>query len=98
MPGPHLADRAEDLDQLAGGKDPLQGDDDGTGWPLGGTVRFADLFRIVFGVEGVATVDDLRIVIDGERKAPCENAEIPKGYLVYSDGHDISVSQERTDG
>lgn len=77
---------------------PLHGGDDRQGWPLGGTVRFADLFRIVFGVDGVATVDDLRIVIDGERKAPCENAEIPKDYLVYSDGHDVSVSQERTDG
>lgn len=77
---------------------PLTGGEDGQGWPMGGTVRFADLFRIVFGVEGVATVDDLRIIIDGERLRPCENADVPKDYLVYSDGHDISVSAERTDG
>ncbi|MEA2338346.1 MAG: hypothetical protein QOE82_2353 [Thermoanaerobaculia bacterium] len=70
---------------------PLEGGDDGNGWPLGGTVRASDLFRQVFQVDGVATVEDLRIVIDGDEKGLCLNADIPKDYLVYSNGHDVSV-------
>jgi predicted phage baseplate assembly protein len=77
---------------------PLVGGEDQQGWPLGGTVRFSDLFRVVFQVDGVSTVDDLRIVIDGARKGRCENADIPKDYLVYSQGHDISVTLEATPG
>ena len=71
---------------------PLEGGNDGTGWPLGGTVRASDLFRVVFEVDGVATVEDLRIVIAGDEKGLCANAEIPKDYLVYSEGHDVSVT------
>jgi predicted phage baseplate assembly protein len=70
---------------------PLIGGDDGQGWPMGGAVRFSDLFRVAFQVDGVATVDDLRIVIDGLKKGRCENADIPKDFVVYTQGHDISV-------
>jgi len=76
---------------------PLTGGDDGQGWPLGGTVRFSDLFRKAFEVDGVATVDDLRIVIDGLKKGRCENAEIPKDFVVYTQGHDISVTTQTTE-
>ena len=75
---------------------PLEGGEDGQGWPLGGMVRASDLFRVVFQVDGVATVEDLRIVIDGSEKGLCRNAEIPADYLVYSDGHDISVTLQAT--
>ncbi len=73
---------------------PLTGGDDGQGWPMGGPVRFSDLFRVAFQVEGVATVDDLRIVIDGLKKGRCENADIPKDFVVYTQGHDISVTTQ----
>src|SRR6185295_7390987 len=36
---------------------PLVGGDDKAGWPLGGDVRAADLFRVVFKVDGVATIE-----------------------------------------
>lgn len=75
---------------------PLTGGDDQQGWPLGGTVRFSDLFRVAFQVDGVDTVDDLRIVIDGQKKGRCENADIPKDFVVYTQGHDISVTIQAT--
>jgi predicted phage baseplate assembly protein len=71
---------------------PLVGGDDQLGWPMGGTVRFSDLFRVAFQVDGIASIDDLRIVIDGEKKGRCENAPIPKDYLVYSNGHEVNVT------
>ena len=73
---------------------PLTGGDDGQGWPLGGSVRFSDLFRKAFEIDGVATVDDLRIVIDGLKKGRCENADIPKDFVVYTLGHDVSVTTQ----
>jgi len=71
---------------------PLVGGDDKAGWPLGGDVRAADLFRVVFKVDGVATIEDLRIVIDGDELGLCRDATVPKDFLVYSLGHDISVT------
>lgn len=71
---------------------PLEGGADGQGWPLGGDVLYSEVFRIVLGVEGVQTVEDLRVVVDGERFGLCENAEIPDGFLVFSDGHEINVT------
>jgi predicted phage baseplate assembly protein len=83
--------KAETEAALTGYLHPLTGGDDGDGWPLGGPVRASDLFRVVFQVDGVATVEDLRIVIDGDEKGLCHNADIPKDFLVYSLGHDVSV-------
>ena len=71
---------------------PLTGGVDGQGWPLGGAVFYSEIFRVVLNIEGVERIEDLRILLDGERKGACEDAEIPFDHLVYSDGHDIRVS------
>ncbi|MEH1867443.1 MAG: putative baseplate assembly protein [Nostoc sp.] len=71
---------------------PLTGGEDGLGWPLGGEVIHSEVFRRVLTVNGVQRIDDLRIVIDGDRLLPCTNASIPKNFLVFSDGHDIDVT------
>jgi predicted phage baseplate assembly protein len=84
--------KAETEEGLTRFLDPLVGGEDGQGWPLGGTVRASDLFRVVFEVDGVSTVEDLRIVIDGEEKGLGRDAEIAKDHLVYSNGHEISVT------
>jgi Baseplate J-like protein len=70
---------------------PLTGGEDGLGWPLGGEVIHSEIFRRVLAVEGVQRIDDLRIVVDGDRLSSCTSAQIPKGFLVFSDGHDIDV-------
>lgn len=70
---------------------PLTGGSDGQGWPLGGTVIYSEVFRVVLSVDGVQTIDELRIVIDGDRLLPCTSAPIPKDFLVFSNGHAIDV-------
>jgi hypothetical protein len=71
---------------------PLTGGSDGQGWPLGGDVLYSEIFRVVLQVEGVQTIEDLRIVVDGDRYGRCENVTIDGDYLVFSDGHDIAVT------
>lgn len=70
---------------------PLTGGEDGLGWPLGGEVIHSEVFRRVLAVEGVQRIDDLRIEVNGDRLSSCTSAQIPKGFLVFSDGHDITV-------
>jgi hypothetical protein len=70
---------------------PITGGDDGQGWPLGGAVLYSQVYRVVLKTEGVAQIDELRLVVNGERKAPCENAGIPKNYLIYAGTHEIEV-------
>jgi hypothetical protein len=71
---------------------PLYGGADGQGWPLGGDVLFSEVFRVVLQVEGVMRVEELQLVVEGERLKRCENAAIPKDYLVYGGEHEINVS------
>jgi Baseplate J-like protein len=71
---------------------PLTGGEDEQGWTLGGDVIYSNIFRVILQVEGVGIVEDMQIVIDDRRIDRCENAAIPKDYLVYSDGHDINVT------
>ncbi len=71
---------------------PLTGGEDGLGWELGGEVIHSEVFRRVLMVEGVQRIDELRIIVDGDRLLPCTDAQIPKGFLVFSDGHDINIT------
>jgi hypothetical protein len=71
---------------------PLTGGEDGQGWPLGGDVLYSEVFRRVLSVDGVQTVNNLRIIVDGERMGACENAVIPDDFLVFSEGHHIDVT------
>jgi hypothetical protein len=50
------------------------------------------VFRVVLQVEGVMRVEELQLVVEGERLKRCENAAIPKDYLVYGGEHEINVS------
>jgi uncharacterized phage protein gp47/JayE len=70
---------------------PLEGGPDGQGWPMGGDVFYSDVFRVVLNIEGVQQIKDMRIVVDGERLGRCEDAKIEDDFLVFSDGHDITV-------
>ncbi|MBS1912598.1 MAG: putative baseplate assembly protein [Bacteroidetes bacterium] len=70
---------------------PLTGGSDGLGWPMGGAVLYSEIFRVVLQVDGVQIVEKVSISIDGEPIPDCTNAAIPADYLVYSDGHDVTV-------
>ncbi len=71
---------------------PLTGGEDGLGWELGDEVIYSEVFRRVLTVAGVQRIEELQIVVDGDRLSPCTNAQIPKEFLVFSDGHDINVT------
>jgi uncharacterized phage protein gp47/JayE len=71
---------------------PLTGGPDGQGWPLGGDVLYSEVFRVVLRVEGVQTVEDLRIHVDGDRYGRCENAPVGGDYLVFPGEHEITVT------
>jgi predicted phage baseplate assembly protein len=71
---------------------PLDGGADGQGWPMGGDVLYSEIFRVVLNIEGVQTIKDLRIIVDGARFGRCEDASIDDDFLVFSDGHDITVT------
>jgi uncharacterized phage protein gp47/JayE len=70
---------------------PLTGGESGLGWGLGEEVIYSEVFRRILSVEGVQRVDELLINVDGQRQSACASAQIPAGYLVFSDGHDITV-------
>jgi predicted phage baseplate assembly protein len=68
------------------------GGPDGLGWPPGGPVLYSDIFGLLVRTDGVQAVQDLFIVLDGLQQGKCEDAAVPAGYLVYSDGHDLTVT------
>lgn len=70
---------------------PLEGGEDGKGWPFGEDIYFSRVFGKV-SIDGVRSIDSLVIAIDGIETAPCTNISICDDVLLYSDGHDISVS------
>jgi predicted phage baseplate assembly protein len=75
---------------------PLRGGPDGTGWPFGGTVYSADLFRVVLAVGGVARVRNgqLTVELDGEREPFCRDVEINPGELVEPLDPDLRVTYQ----
>ncbi|MEH2316518.1 putative baseplate assembly protein [Nostoc sp.] len=70
---------------------PLTGGESGLGWGLGEEVIYSEVFRRILAVDGVQRVDELVINVDGHRQPPCSSAQIPAAFLVFSDGHDITV-------
>ena len=74
--------------------DPLKGSKDGTGWPFGGTIYYSDVYRAILDVTGVSRLDNNQLVIflDNQRQTFCRDVPINAGELVYSKGHQISVS------
>lgn len=71
--------------------DPLEGGEDGKGWPWGRTVFYSEVFQQMLRADGVDRVEDLQLIVDGRRFAKCENVEIPPDCLVYAGTHELSV-------
>ena len=74
--------------------DPLKGGDDGQGWPFGGTVYYSNVYRVILDVPGVSRIQDNNMVIwlDNLAQQFCRDVAINPGELVYSNGHQITVS------
>ena len=77
---------------------PLTGGDDGLGWPFGGPLRYSKIVQRVFGVDGVDSVPNLVLVVDGDRQPECRDVPIEPlaaHALVYSAGHQVEVLTAR---
>lgn len=70
---------------------PLEGGDDGSGWPFGGTIRYSKVYQRVFTVPGVDSVGRLIIELDGEEQPECKDVPIDPAALLFSTGHDVEV-------
>jgi hypothetical protein len=70
--------------------DPVQGGDDGQGWPFGGTLSYVALVRkLLQEVPSISAVSRLRFVVDGVRFSTCNDAPIRPNALIWGTGHEI---------
>jgi predicted phage baseplate assembly protein len=76
---------------------PLTGGPDGTGWPFGRTVHAGEVFGVLQAVDGVDSVDDVRLFganpVTGERGQSAARVELPPNSLVFSYEHQVRVTQ-----
>jgi hypothetical protein len=68
---------------------PLRGGELGEGWPFGETIYYSRVYQRVFGVEGVASITSLVIIIDGEERQTCADVPIAPHALVFSTDHNV---------
>lgn len=74
---------------------PLEGGDDGQGWPFGGTLIFSVLLRRLLALPGVRAIPRLRMILDGVPQKSCANVPLGPTELFWTDGHQIvTVDQE----
>ncbi len=76
---------------LAGYFHPLEGGEDGLGWPFGGRIHFSKVYQRVFTVPGVRSIPALTLVVDGEPAEPCRDVDLRPNALAYSTGHRIDA-------
>jgi phage-related baseplate assembly protein len=72
---------------------PLTGGDDGHGWPFGGDVYFSAVHQKLLQA-GALRVQSAVIELDEEAFANCTDVPVPKGALLASAGHEVSVFEE----
>lgn len=71
---------------------PLQGGDDGLGWPFGGTIYYSRVYQQIFSITGVRSIQHLTITLDGEEAEEYQDVEIEPGSLLYSGQHSIQTN------
>ncbi len=71
--------------------DPLKGGEDGTGWPLGGTLFYQSLVRILTHVDGVSAISSLNIIADDIRFLRCQDFIPQANALLWSEVHQVIV-------
>lgn len=60
---------------------PVHGGNDGKGWPFGGKIRYADLYRAALDA-GIARLDDVEIIRQGQPFGQCMDVPIPAHNLI----------------
>ena len=77
--------------KLLGYFHPLTGGEDGQGWPFGGDIFFSRVYQRVL-VPGVQRIESVVIELDGNAAPVCTDLPVCDGVLVYSTGHEVTVS------
>jgi hypothetical protein len=72
---------------------PIYGGNDGKGWPFGGTIRYADLYRAAL-VAGIQRLDDVEIVRDDQPFGPCADVPIDPQSLIELVDVSVTVSED----
>ena len=73
--------------------DPLEGGNEGKGWPFGGPVRPSELLGVVQDVVGPETeVTRVAVSLNGGPPADCGDTAIPAGHLVWLAGVTIDAA------
>ena len=70
---------------------PLNGGDDGAGWPFGGTISYTRLLRRITAVPGVRAAPRLNVVLDGIRQPSCQDVPIQPNALLWPVGHQVLI-------
>jgi predicted phage baseplate assembly protein len=73
---------------------PLQGGEDGEGWPFGGTLRYAAVLRLITNMDGVRAVPRLNFVVDGFRLPACTDYAIAADALFWPAGHQVIILEQ----
>jgi predicted phage baseplate assembly protein len=72
--------------------DPIEGGEDGNGWPFGGTLSYVSLVRrILTTFTDITAVPNLQFVVDGIRKGNCTDFPITANSLVWPSSHEVFV-------
>jgi predicted phage baseplate assembly protein len=88
------ADPGETVRRLVAALDtylhPIEGGEDGEGWPFGGALRYSPLLRrLVTGVDGVRAITRLTLVVDGARLAACTDFQPRPHALLWPTPHEV---------
>lgn len=77
--------------------DPLLGGDDGRGWPFGGALRYSKIVQRVFAVDGVDSVPELLLTLDGEARPACTDVPLTDAphALLQLVAHEVEVLTQR---
>ena len=97
-----IAPRADDgsvirqcLAELDAYFDPIQGGEQGRGWPFGGTLLHNALVRrLLSRVEDLQSVSALNLVVDGQTLAACADFVPEPHHLLWPDIHELLVEEE----
>jgi predicted phage baseplate assembly protein len=74
---------------------PLEGGPDGTGWPVGRAVYRSEVLALLNTIDGVAFVDRLGLVPEGETDASCANVPLCPAELAAAGEHRLQVIARR---
>lgn len=70
---------------------PLEGGEDGQGWPFGEPILYSRVYQRVFTVPGVRSIEQLVILLDDQESLECRNVDIEPAALLYSSQHAVRV-------